>query len=108
MCRNGTRSLVGDLCGLLSAMTYGLFTGWILLLVFQSFCCNRHLFNSFHMLHYHANNHLKSNLAAVLLKRLSGAEGERIDVQKLFGYIGLFTLVTLWWLGKDSLKDDFL
>lgn len=61
-----------------------------------------------HMLHYHANNHFKSKLAAVLLKRLSGAEGERIDVQKLFGYIGLFTLVTLWWLGKDSLKDDFL
>ncbi|XXG71187.1 hypothetical protein AAC387_Pa07g0498 [Persea americana] len=57
---NGTRSLVGDLFGLLSAMTYGLFT--------------------------------------VLLKRLSGAEGERIDVQKLFGYIGLFTLVMLWWL----------
>lgn len=108
MCRNGTRSLVGDLFGLLSAMTYGLFTGWILLLVFQSFCCKGICSIVIHMLHYHANNHFKSNLAAVLLKRLSGAEGERIDVQKLFGYIGLFTLVTLWWLGKDSLKDDFL
>ncbi|GMG98987.1 hypothetical protein Nepgr_000827 [Nepenthes gracilis] len=57
---NGKRSLVGDLFGLLSAMTYGLFT--------------------------------------VLLKKLCGEEGERVDVQKLFGYIGLFTLVALWWL----------
>lgn len=37
---------------------------------------------------------------AVLLKKFSGEEGERADVQKLFGYIGLFTLVALWWLGK--------
>ncbi|XP_061376439.1 uncharacterized vacuolar membrane protein YML018C [Gastrolobium bilobum] len=57
---NGQRSLVGDLFGLLSALSYGLFT--------------------------------------VLLKKFSGEEGERVDVQKLFGYIGLFTLVTLWWL----------
>ncbi|GAV60538.1 EamA domain-containing protein [Cephalotus follicularis] len=57
---NGKRSFVGDLFGLLSAMSYGLFT--------------------------------------VLLKKFSGEEGERADVQKLFGYIGLFTLVALWWL----------
>ncbi|KAL8090037.1 putative transporter C405.03c [Apium graveolens] len=57
---NGKRSLVGDLFGLLSALSYGLFT--------------------------------------VLLKKFSGEEGERVDVQKLFGYIGLFTLVALWWL----------
>ncbi|KAK6162082.1 hypothetical protein DH2020_001923 [Rehmannia glutinosa] len=57
---SGKRSLVGDLFGLLSAMTYGLFT--------------------------------------VLLKKFSGEEGERVDVQKLFGYIGLCTLVLLWWL----------
>lgn len=38
--------------------------------------------------------------AAVLLKKFSGEEGERVDVSKLFGYIGLFTLVALWWLGK--------
>ncbi|KAJ4850008.1 hypothetical protein Tsubulata_016244 [Turnera subulata] len=57
---NGKRSLVGDLFGLLSAMSYGLFT--------------------------------------VLLKKFTGDEGERADVQKLFGYIGLFTLVALWWL----------
>lgn len=38
--------------------------------------------------------------AAVLLKKFSGEEGERVDVQKLFGYIGLCTLVALWWLGK--------
>ncbi|KAL4579342.1 hypothetical protein LXL04_015484 [Taraxacum kok-saghyz] len=57
---NGDRSLVGDLFGLCSAMSYGLFT--------------------------------------VLLKKFSGEEGERVDVQKLFGYIGLFTLVALWWL----------
>lgn len=38
--------------------------------------------------------------ATVLLKKFSGEEGERVDVQKLFGYIGLFTLVALWWLSK--------
>ncbi|XP_023524250.1 uncharacterized vacuolar membrane protein YML018C-like [Cucurbita pepo subsp. pepo] len=53
-------SLIGDIFGLLSAVSYGLFT--------------------------------------VLLKKFAGEEGERVDVQKLFGYIGLFTLVTLWWL----------
>jgi solute carrier family 35 protein F5 len=40
-----------------------------------------------------------STFAVVLLKKFAG-EGERVDVQKLFGYIGLFTLVALWWLGK--------
>ncbi|KAL2559462.1 EamA-like transporter family [Forsythia ovata] len=59
---SGKPSLVGDIFGLLSAMTYGLFT--------------------------------------VLLKKYCGEEGERADVQKLFGYVGLFTLVALWWLGK--------
>ncbi|KAL2974540.1 hypothetical protein AAZX31_14G110900 [Glycine max] len=59
---NGQRSLVGDLFGLLSAMSYGLFT--------------------------------------VLLKKISGEGGERVDVQKLFGYVGLFTLVALWWLTR--------
>ncbi|XP_030951348.1 uncharacterized vacuolar membrane protein YML018C isoform X1 [Quercus lobata] len=57
---SGKRTLVGDLFGLLSAVSYGLFT--------------------------------------VLLKKFTGEEGERADVQKLFGYIGLFTLVALWWL----------
>ncbi|CAN0888121.1 Uncharacterized vacuolar membrane protein YML018C [Linum grandiflorum] len=59
---NGERTLVGDLFGLLSAVSYALFT--------------------------------------VLLKKFAGEEGERVDVQKLFGYIGLFTLVALWWLGR--------
>ena len=44
----------------------------------------------------------------VLLKKFAGEEGERVDVQKLFGYIGLFTLVALWWLGKCCLISDFL
>ncbi|OIV96474.1 hypothetical protein TanjilG_07866 [Lupinus angustifolius] len=57
---NGKHSFAGDLFGILSAMSYGLFT--------------------------------------VLLKKFSGVEGEKADVQKLFGYIGLFTLVALWWL----------
>ncbi|KAI8565652.1 hypothetical protein RHMOL_Rhmol03G0277100 [Rhododendron molle] len=57
---NGKHSLVGDLCALLSAMTYALF--------------------------------------CVLLKKFTGDEGERVDMQKLYGYIGLFTLVALWWL----------
>lgn len=57
---SGERSLLGDLFGLLSAMSYGLFT--------------------------------------VLLKKVAGEEGKGVDMQKLFGYIGLCTLVTMWWL----------
>ncbi|CAN4076759.1 unnamed protein product [Withania somnifera] len=57
---SGKRSLLGDLFGLLSAMSYGLFT--------------------------------------VLLKKFAGEEGKGVDMQKLFGYIGLCTLVTMWWL----------
>ncbi|CAL2233545.1 unnamed protein product [Prunus armeniaca] len=55
-------SITGDICGLLSAASYGLFT--------------------------------------VLLKKFAGSEeeGDKVDVQKLFGYIGLFTLLALWWL----------
>ncbi|KAI0488895.1 hypothetical protein KFK09_028734 [Dendrobium nobile] len=37
-------------------------------------------------------------LFTVLLKKFCGEEGKRVDVQKLFGYVGLFTLVALWWL----------
>lgn len=53
-------TITGDILGLLSAVSYGLFT--------------------------------------VLLKKFAGKEGEGADVQKVFGYIGLFTLVALWWL----------
>ncbi|KAF5936358.1 hypothetical protein HYC85_027487 [Camellia sinensis] len=53
-------SIIGDIFGLLSAMSYGLFT--------------------------------------VLLKKSAGLEGDKVDVQKFFGYIGLFTLLGLWWL----------
>lgn len=42
----------------------------------------------------------------MLLKKFCGEEGEKVDVQKLFGYIGLFTLVALWWLGKSCLIID--
>ncbi|KAK6158759.1 hypothetical protein DH2020_006073 [Rehmannia glutinosa] len=52
-------SITGDIFGLLSAVSYGLFT--------------------------------------VLLKRSAGSEGDKVDVQKFFGYIGLFTLFGLWW-----------
>ncbi|XP_023912750.2 uncharacterized transporter C405.03c [Quercus suber] len=37
-------------------------------------------------------------LFAVLLKKYAGEEGEKVDMQKFFGYIGLFALVSLWWL----------
>ncbi|XP_047328627.1 uncharacterized vacuolar membrane protein YML018C-like [Impatiens glandulifera] len=37
-------------------------------------------------------------LFTVLLKKFAGEDGEKIDLQKLFGYMGLFTLVALWWL----------
>ncbi|KAH9798717.1 EamA domain-containing protein [Citrus sinensis] len=53
-------NITGDIFGLLSAITYGLFT--------------------------------------VLLKKSAGSEGDKVDVQKFFGYIGLFTFLGLWWL----------
>ncbi|KAG5563086.1 hypothetical protein RHGRI_005733 [Rhododendron griersonianum] len=34
----------------------------------------------------------------VLLKKFSGSGGDKVDVQKFFGYIGLFTLLGFWWL----------
>ncbi|GLT72075.1 hypothetical protein SLA2020_440380 [Shorea laevis] len=37
-------------------------------------------------------------LFTVLLKKFAGEDGEKVDMQKLFGYIGLFSLVSLWWL----------
>lgn len=40
-----------------------------------------------------------SNYGAVLLKKCAGSEGDKADVPKFFGYIGLFTLLGLWWLG---------
>lgn len=39
-------------------------------------------------------------IGIVLLKKLAGSGGDKIDVQKFFGYVGLFTIVGLWWLGK--------
>ncbi|XP_030530584.2 uncharacterized vacuolar membrane protein YML018C-like [Rhodamnia argentea] len=36
-------------------------------------------------------------LFAVLLKKYAGEEGKRVDMQKLFGCIGLFSLLALWW-----------
>ncbi|KAF7850570.1 hypothetical protein BT93_L5290 [Corymbia citriodora subsp. variegata] len=38
-------------------------------------------------------------LFTVLLKKYAGSEGEKVVVHKFFGYIGLFTLLGLWWLG---------
>ncbi|XP_024026623.1 uncharacterized transporter C405.03c isoform X2 [Morus notabilis] len=37
-------------------------------------------------------------LFTVLLKKFAGSEGDKGDVQKFFGYIGLFTFLGLWWL----------
>ncbi|XP_050216517.1 thiamine-repressible mitochondrial transport protein THI74-like [Mercurialis annua] len=53
-------SITGDIFGLFSAISYGLFT--------------------------------------VLLKKCAGSDGEKVDMQKCFGYIGLFTFLGLWWL----------
>ena len=49
----------------------------------------------------HQTHEIPNMNNAVLLKKFAGEEGEGVDVQKLFGYVGLFTLVALWWLGKD-------
>lgn len=37
-------------------------------------------------------------LFTVLLKKCAGSEGDKVDVQKFFGYIGLFILLGLWWV----------
>ncbi|KAJ8753271.1 hypothetical protein K2173_017893 [Erythroxylum novogranatense] len=37
-------------------------------------------------------------LFTVLLKKLAGKDGRKVDMQKLYGFIGLFTLICLWWL----------
>ncbi|KAA8514826.1 hypothetical protein F0562_018005 [Nyssa sinensis] len=37
-------------------------------------------------------------LFTVLLKKYVDEKGEKVDMQKIFGYIGLFTFVALWWL----------
>ncbi|KAJ7958465.1 EamA-like transporter family [Quillaja saponaria] len=37
-------------------------------------------------------------LFTVMLKKSAGSEGDKVDVQKIFGYIGLFSLLGLWWL----------
>ncbi|KAJ0031667.1 hypothetical protein Pint_12530 [Pistacia integerrima] len=58
--RSRKHSITGDIFGLLSAISYGLFT--------------------------------------VLLKKYAGSDGDKVDVQKFFGYIGLFSLFGLWWL----------
>ncbi|KAG8656795.1 thiamine-repressible mitochondrial transport protein THI74 isoform X2 [Manihot esculenta] len=41
---------------------------------------------------------ISSGLFTVLLKRCAGSEGEKLDMQKFLGYVGLFTLLGLWWL----------
>uniref|UniRef100_A0A0A0LWA1 EamA domain-containing protein n=1 Tax=Cucumis sativus TaxID=3659 RepID=A0A0A0LWA1_CUCSA len=41
---------------------------------------------------------LTDGLYYVLLKRYAGEEAEKVDMQKFLGYVGLFTLTTLWWL----------
>jgi hypothetical protein len=49
------------------------------------------------------------NIIPVLLKKFAGGEGsEKVDVQKLFGFLGLFTLCLLWWLGKIFLFANLI
>lgn len=74
-------------------MTYGLFTGNAVSLFVPIRCMKIFILI------------VKLLNVSVLLKKFAGEEGERVDVQKLFGYIGLFTLVALWWLGKLLLSQ---
>ena len=78
-------------------MSYGLFTGQYHLIIFFPISNLKNLRNP---LKKKKKNNTTKNFT-VLLKKFSGEEGERVDVQKLFGYIGLFTLLALWWLGKS-------
>lgn len=49
-------------------------------------------------------------VAAALLRKYVGGDEEggeeKADLQKVFGFIGLFTLVGLWWLGKQSPRRE--
>ncbi|XP_058203552.1 uncharacterized protein LOC131317885 isoform X3 [Rhododendron vialii] len=55
---------------------------------------------------FHHRRHLWTSLrnviwfiySAVLLKKFSGSGGDKVDVEKFFGYVGLFTLLGFWWL----------
>lgn len=40
---------------------------------------------------------------AVMLKKYGGEEGHGVDMQKMFGFIGLFTLFGAWWLSKNTI-----
>ena len=80
ICRR--RTFVGDVLGLLSAVSYGLFTGLLL---------NAYIHSEYVL--------MCGGGGAVLLNKFCGHEERR--VQKLFGYIGLSTIVSLWWLSKN-------
>ncbi|XP_059635180.1 uncharacterized protein LOC132277348 [Cornus florida] len=41
---------------------------------------------------------MADGLFTVLLKKFVDEEGENVDMQKIFGYIGVFSFVALWWL----------
>ncbi|RDX95259.1 hypothetical protein CR513_22246, partial [Mucuna pruriens] len=45
-------------------------------------------------------------LFTVLLKNSAGS-GDKVDMQKLFGCIGLYSLLGFWWLGMDFFLENF-
>uniref|UniRef100_K3Y828 EamA domain-containing protein n=1 Tax=Setaria italica TaxID=4555 RepID=K3Y828_SETIT len=85
------RTLLGDMFGLMSAIAYGLFTGRLF------------YFSALFAVNFMNLTAKCFNIVPVLLKKFCGEEGEKVDVQKLFGYLGLFSLVALWWLGNICL-----
>lgn len=43
----------------------------------------------------------------VLLKKSARSDRDKVDIQKLFGYIGLFTIIGLWWLLRLRIYNLF-
>lgn len=107
--RDRNHSILGDFFALLSAVTDGLFAGQTSFILFTYIWKRRYIKEKniylcswkivvliIVIIHWQNTN------SAVLLKKYAGEEGEKVDIQKFFGYIGLFTLVSLWWLGKTN------
>jgi len=84
-------SINGDIFGLLSAVCYGLFTGtnnqlkWILF--HDDNIC---LSSNFDL-------NIIDQLIAVLLKNSAGS-GDMVDMENIFGCIGIYSFLGFWWL----------
>jgi len=45
-------------------------------------------------------------LIAVVLKNSAGS-GDKVDMENLFGCIGIYSFLGFWWLGMDFFFENF-